>query len=166
MRHRSRISASTIPPSSAPAPRAAAFIALAVLLIPPTATACGPAVAASRQTSYEQRRLVPVGRQAPSDRVSRDELGALSGVNIEDGLRRLRPEWMRPAPATRQAAEPAVASVYVNDAYAGGIEALRLIPIDAVTNARYLTPTAARSWFGMFCPCAGGVILVSTRSEE
>jgi hypothetical protein len=166
MRHRSGDSASIIPSRSAPASRAITFTVCAVLLVPPIATACGPAIAASGQTSYEQRMVVPVGRQAPSDRVGRDELDALSGVSFEEGLRRLRPEWMRPAPATRQAGEPAVASVYVNDAYAGGTEALRLIPIDAVTNARYLTPTAARSWFGMFCPCAGGVILVSTRTDD
>jgi len=54
----------------------------------------------------------------------------------------------------------------VNDAYVGGLEALRLIPIDAVTDARYLTAFAARSWFGMFCPCAGGVIVVSTRADN
>lgn len=110
--------------------------------------------------------LVPVGRQSTSDRVARDELAPLANVNFEDALRRLRPEWMRPAPTMREASEPGVASVYVNESYVGGLDALRLIPIEAVTNARYLTPTAARSWFGMFCPCAGGVILVSTRSEE
>jgi hypothetical protein len=66
----------------------------------------------------------------------------------------------------RQSAEPGIASVYVNDAYVGGLDALRLIPIDAVTDARYLTPTAARSWFGMSCRCTGGVILVSTHNER
>jgi len=166
MRHRSRVPASTIPSGSALTPRAITFTACAILLVPPIATACGPAVAASGQTTYEQRMVVPVGRQSTSDHVGREALAALADLNFEDALRRLRPEWMRPAPVGRQAAEPGVASVYVNDSYVGGLDALRLIPIDAVTNARYLTPTAARSWFGMFCPCAGGVILVSTRSEE
>jgi hypothetical protein len=160
------IPASIIPSQSAPAPRTIVFTMCAILLVPPIVSACGPALSASQGTSYEQRMLAPVGRQAPSDRVDRAELAAANEVNFDEALRRLRPEWMRSAPTTRQAAEPGVASVYVNDAYAGGLDALRLIPIDAVTNARYLTPTAARSWFGMFCPCTGGAILVSTRHEH
>jgi hypothetical protein len=138
----------------------------AILVVPALTSACGPAIAASEQSRYEQRAIVPAGRRASSDRVARQELAPLADLGLEDALRRLRPEWMRVSPTTRQAAEPGAASVYVNDAYVGGLDALRLIPIDAVTDARYLTPTAARSWFGMFCRCAGGVILVSTRGEE
>ena len=70
------------------------------------------------------------------------------------------------SPSARQSAEQASASVYANDSYVGGLEALRLIPVGAVEDMRYLTPSAARSWFGMFCPCAGGVILVTTHVED
>ena len=166
MRHRSRVRACIIPFGSAPASRAIVLTTCAVLLVPPMVSACGPAVAASARTAYEQREVVPVGRRSTSDRLARDELAPLAGASLEDALRRLRPEWMRASPTTRQAAEPGLASVYVNDAYVGGLDALRLIPIDAVTDARYLTPTAARSSFGMFCRCSGGAILVSTRSED
>lgn len=44
-------------------------------------------------------------------------------------------------------------------------EALRLIPVRAVEEMRYLVPTAARSWFGMLCLCTGGVIVVTTHIE-
>ena len=166
MRHHCDVRASTVPAASTPASRTTAFATWAILIVPLLASACGPAVAASAHSTYEQRALVPVGRQSSSDRVARAELAPLADLTFEEALRRLRPEWLRPSPTTRQAAEPGVASVYVNDAYVGGLDALRLIPIDAVTNARYLTPSAARSWFGMFCHCAGGVILVSTRTDE
>ena len=162
MRHHCDVRASTVPPASTPASRTTAFATWAILIVPLLASACGPAVA----STYEQRALVPVGRQSSSDRVARAELAPLADLTFEEALRRLRPEWLRPSPTTRQAAEPGVASVYLNDAYAGGLDALRLIPIEAVISARYLTPTAARSWFGMFCQCTGGVILVSTRTED
>lgn len=166
MRHRCRVPASTIPSGSFPASRTSKLATWIVLLVPAVTSGCGPAIAASEGSLYEQRAVVPVGRQSSSDRLARQELAPLAGLSFEEALRRLRPEWMRPGPTTRQSAEPGVASVYVNDAYVGGLDALRLIPLDAVTDARYLTPTAARSSFGMFCRCAGGVILVSTRGEN
>lgn len=166
MRHRCRVPASTVPSRSTPASRTRVLATWVVLLVPAATWGCGPSIAASARAPYEQRAVVPVGRQSTSDRLGRQELAPLAALGFEEALRRLRPEWMRLSPTTRQSAEPGVASVYVNDAYVGGLDALRLIPINAVTDARYLTPTAARSWFGMFCRCAGGVILVSTRGEN
>ena len=166
MRHRCHVRAESVPRGSVLTSKAIVFTTWAVLLVPLVSSGCAPAVAASERSTYEQRALAPVGRQSPSDRVVQQELGAVTGANLEEALRQIRPEWMRPTPTSRQAAEPGLASVYLNDAYAGGLDALRLIPIDAVTDARYLTPSPARSWFGMFCRCAGGVILVSTRKDE
>jgi hypothetical protein len=114
---------------------------------------------------YEQRAIAPVGRQSSSDRIGRQDLAPFADIGLEQAMRRIRPEWLRQGPTARQA-EVDRASVYVNDSYVGGLEALRLIPIDAVTEARYLTPVAARSWYGVFCRCAGGAILVSTRTEN
>ena len=90
----------------------------------------------------------------------------MSELSLDEAVRRLRPEWLRTSPSARQSAEPGSASVYARDSYVGGLEALWLIPVGAVDEMRYLTPTAARSWFGMFCRCAGGVIVVTTRVEE
>ena len=45
-------------------------LALSILVASLAATsACAPAVAASGRTSFEERRLAPVGRQSPSDRL-------------------------------------------------------------------------------------------------
>lgn len=155
-----------IPLATAPTSRFTALATARILFVPLVLCACASFGPGAASTSYEERALLPVGRQAASDRVTPQELAALSDVNLEEALRRARPEWMRPSPTNRQAAEPGVASVYVNDAYVGGLDALRLIPVDAVTDARYLTPSAARSWFGMFCRCSGGVIRISTRTED
>lgn len=127
---------------------------------------CAPAVAGSQRTSFEQLRLAPVGRQSPSDRLARQDLASMTELSLDEAVRRLRPEWLRVSPSARQSAEQGLASVYANDSYVGGLEALRLIPVGAVEEMRYLTPSAARSWFGMFCPCAGGAILVTTHVEE
>ncbi len=110
--------------------------------------------------------MSPVGRQSPSDRVVRQDLASMTELPLDEAIRRLRPEWLRASPAGRQSAEPGSASVYARDSYVGGLEALRLIPTRAVEEMRYLTPTAARAWFGMLCRCAGGVIVVTTRVEE
>ena len=142
-------------------------LALSILVGSLAATSgCAPAVAASGRTSFEQRRLAPVGRQSPSDRLVRQDFALLTELPLDEAVRRLRPEWLRVSPSARQSAEQASASVYANDSYVGGLEALRLIPVGAVEDMRYLTPSAARSWFGMFCPCAGGVILVTTHVED
>jgi hypothetical protein len=142
-------------------------LALSILVGSLAATAaCAPAVGASQRTSFEQRRLAPVGRQSPSDRLVRQDLASMTELSLDEAVRRLRPEWLRVSPSARQSAEPGLASVYANDSYVGGLDALRLIPVGAVEEMRYLTPSAARSWFGMFCPCAGGVIVVTTHVEE
>lgn len=166
MRHPRHVRTSIFSSVSAPVPRALALTTTVVLFVPLVLSACASAGGGVASMSYEQRELAPVGRRSSSDRVAPQELAAVADGNLEEALRRIRPEWMRPSPTTRQAAEPGLASVYLNDAYVGGFEALRLIPIEAVTDARYLTPTAARSWFGMFCRCTGGVILISTRTEN
>ena len=166
MRHQYHVRTSSTPSRSHSARLTMVLTTTAALLVPLVLDACASAGAGPATTSYAQRTLAPVGRQSSSDHVAPQELAAFSDVSLEEALRRVRPEWMRPSPTARQAAEPGLASVYVNDAYVGGLEALRLIPIDAVTDARYLTPSAARSWFGMFCRCTGGVILISTRTEN
>lgn len=166
MRHLRHVGTSCVSAAPAPAARAITLTTAVVLFVPLALCACASAGSGTPRPSYEQRALAPVGRQSSSDHVVPQDLAALTDLNLEDALRRIRPEWMRPIPTMRQVAEPGVASVYLNDAYAGGLDALRLIPIEAVISARYLTPTAARSWFGMFCQCAGGVILVSTRTEN
>ena len=163
-----RRASAIIPARLASRARLAAEIALGALSVATLSAAagCAPAAVESHSLSLEQRQLAPVGRQSPSDRLVRQDFASMTELSLEEAVRRLRPEWVRASPSARQSAEPASASVYARDSYVGGLEALRLIPIGAVEEMRYLTPTAARSWFGMFCRCAGGVIIVTTRVED
>ena len=96
------------------------------------------------------------------DRLDDEDLSTLDRMSLDDALRRLRPEWFRLPASPPPAAERTIVSVYVNLVYAGGVDALRLVPVSAVRGVRHLTPSAARDRFGPGCPCAGGVILVST----
>ncbi|HSQ30846.1 MAG TPA: hypothetical protein VLN49_13400 [Gemmatimonadaceae bacterium] len=137
-----------------------------VAIVLALSSGCAPAVVSSSGASFEQRQLTPVGRQSPSDRLARQDLASMTEMSLDDAVRRLRPEWLRVSPTDRQQAERGVASVYANGSYVGGLEALRLIPVRAVEEMRYLMPTAARSWFGMLCPCTGGVIVVTTHIED
>jgi hypothetical protein len=62
--------------------------------------------------------------------------------------------------------EPARASVYSDGIYSGETDVLRTIPPEVVVDARYLPPVEARNRFGSACHCAGGVILVRTRTDR
>ncbi|HSQ30844.1 MAG TPA: hypothetical protein VLN49_13390 [Gemmatimonadaceae bacterium] len=167
MRHRSDLDTAAHPLGRAPLLGVAAKVtAIAVGTISLATAACATTRGTPGGTSFAERMLAPSGRGASNDGLARQDLAGLGNVTFDEALRRLRPEWLRPSPIGRQAAEPGLASVYVNEAYVGGLDELRLIPIGAVGVVRYLTPTAARSWFGPSCLCAGGVILVSTRGTE
>lgn len=79
---------------------------------------------------------------------------------------RLRPEWLRWNPSSRTIADqPSRASVYTDGMYSGEVDVLRTIPTEVVIDARFLPPVEARNRFGSACHCAGGVILVRTRSR-
>lgn len=128
---------------------------------------CG-CTAATVRSDFAPRDVITI---APAYRstatvVAHAELATLQEASVEDALRHLRPEWLRVSPSSRQVAEPARASVYVNDVYAGELETLRLIPVSAVIDARFLAPSAARDQFGSGCRCTGGVILISTRRKD
>jgi hypothetical protein len=68
-------------------------------------------------------------------------------------------------PSSRQVTAAARASVYVDDVYTGELEALRLIPVSAVVDARLLAPSVAHDQFGPGCRCGAGVIVVTTRRK-
>lgn len=78
-------------------------------------------------------------------------------------IERLRPFFLRPRMsfgAVRGRA-PTI-SVYVNDVYAGGVDALRAIPPHTVASARYVQPTEAVTKLGP-TRAADGVIMVRLR---
>ena len=98
--------------------------------------------------------------------VGRTETADAGLETLHDVVLRFRPEWLRSNPTSRGAGDPmARASVYADGVYSGEIDVLQAIPTRAVIDLRYLPPTEARNRFGSACHCAGGVILVRTRSD-
>lgn len=98
-----------------------------------------------------------------ANQIGRVELAPHDDASLEGVLQRLRPEWLRVNPSSRQIAEPARASIYIDDAYMGEPAVLRAVPVAAVMNVWFLRPLEAVGRFGAGCHCAGGVILVQTR---
>lgn len=99
--------------------------------------------------------------------IGRAELTNAGLETMADVVVRLRPDWLRWNPTLRgMTGEPARASVYTDGNYSGETDVLRTIPPEVVVDARYLPPVEARNRFGSACHCAGGVILVRTRTDR
>ena len=112
-----------------------------------------------RQASAEVSRF-----GSASNVITSSELIEAKAQTTADGVRRLRPEFFRPtAIATPTGPSWASPSVYVNDVYAGGIEALEVIPLYAVDEIRFVRSVQGRAWWGPRCLCDGGVIVVRTK---
>lgn len=98
--------------------------------------------------------------------IGRTEIAGVGQETLQDVVLRLRPDWLRWNPTSRMNADQSArASVYTDGSYSGETEILRTIPTEVVIDARYLPPVEARNRFGSACHCAGGVILVRTRSD-
>ena len=98
--------------------------------------------------------------------IGRAEIANVGLETLQDVVLRLRPDWLRWNPTSRANVDPAArASVYTDGIYSGETDVLRTIPAEVVIDARYLPPVEARNRFGSACHCAGGVILVRTRSD-
>jgi len=101
------------------------------------------------------------------NRVRADDLARADGMTLDDALRQVRPDMLRPIAVERYAVTEMVRpSVYVDDRFVGGDDALRVIPIEDVVEVRLVRAFAARSLFGSSCPCAGGVLAVTTRARR
>ena len=108
--------------------------------------------------------LEPPRRGRPSDQILPSELRLVSGRTAADAVRQLRPEFLRVAPTRTINGQPVLPSVYLDGRPAGGLDALGTIPLLPVVEIRYVTAVAAKSVFGSYCDCAGGVIVVRTRA--
>jgi len=141
--------------------------AVAPIVLIAAVSACSSGVARGGDLSPTIAMIiVPMRDESLANRVARTELLPLQETSVETALRRLRPEWMRLNPSSRQIEAPTTASVYVDDVYTGGLEMLRLIPVAAVVDLRYLSPSRATDRFGSGCRCGAGVILVTTRNTR
>lgn len=130
-------------------------------------SACGSGVAYRGDLSPSGAMMVvPARDESSTNRIAHAELVSIEETSVDAALRRLRPEWMRVNPSSRQVEGQTTASVYVDDLYTGGLDALRLIPVAAVVDLRFLSPSRASDRFGAGCRCGSGVILVTTRTAR
>ncbi len=120
--------------------------------------ACAPAI-----YDAEARGRASDRRERRTDEISLDELRRVDVANARDAIRRLRPEYLRPARLSRSAVDPQFAPVvYQNGTYAGNLAILETISLAEVLGIRYLPPVVAQVEYGSLCRCGGGVILVRT----
>lgn len=138
------------------------FILVAATLGVALLSACVPP---STQNADEMRfrlRSGPPVRGA-ADVLTAKEIATLpSTASALDALRLLRPRFLVPhgSPAPNDArGHPAI--VYLDGQRVGLADALRTIPVAAIVEVRYLTPSTASLWYAPGHP--GGVILVRTR---
>jgi hypothetical protein len=125
---------------------------------------CGSGTMHSRDLALDAMTITAAHSGSSANRVVRAELAPLQEMSLDAALSQLRPEWFRINPSSRQISEPARALVYVDNAYAGELGILRLIPVSAVIEVSLLGPSVARDRFGLGCRCAAGAILVVTRN--
>jgi hypothetical protein len=137
---------------------------LAVTLL--VGSGCTAAIVHPIDSSLDATLMIAAHGESSGNHVARAELLPLQEISIDEALRQIRPEWLRVNPASRPTPEPARASVYVDDLYVGELDALRLIPVSAVTDLRFLAPSVARDRLGPGCHCSAGVILVMTRTHD
>jgi len=95
-------------------------------------------------------------------RITAVDLRTVQGKSAFDAVLRLRPEFLV-ATDRRFGLSPASArSVYENGLYVGGIDHLEFIPLQAGVSIRRLSAVEAKSIYGSYCRCDGGVISVRT----
>ena len=102
----------------------------------------------------------------PSDRILSSELRAVEANTAAEAIRQLRPEFLRTVPSQQVGVRAATPAVYVDNRLAGGLEVLAGIPLGFVSEIRRFSPLSAKTTFGSYCECQGGVIVVTTISRS
>jgi hypothetical protein len=143
-----------------------AVVRLAMLMLVAVSGCSSGMIRSSNVAPIDMASTGPSYNGSSANRVLRAELAPLRETSLDAALRRLRPEWLRENPSNRQGTESARASVYIDNAYAGELETLSLIPASAVMDVSYLGPSAALDRFGSGCRCPAGVILVLIRNTK
>ena len=93
------------------------------------------------------------GGQAGSSRGSRslivaEELDGGAFDNLRDAVRRLRPAWLRPRGSTGTANQTSSLPVYIDNVRSGDITRLEAIPVELVSEVRFLEPRDATFRWG------------------
>jgi len=84
-----------------------------------------------------------------------------------EGVRRLRPEYVRPTMIMTPNNEVVrvTPSVFLNGVYTGGLEVLDVIPLESVVEVRFYRPSRGYDVWGLSCRCSGGAIDVKTKRQ-
>lgn len=144
----------------------AACATAAILVCVGCAGANGPSPELGPQPPLPAAKMRQTGA-ARSDLLTATELRELHPLTTFDGVRRLRPEFIRPSVAVvGNEATRVTPSVFLNGIYAGGLDVLETIPLDAVEEIRYLRPSRAYDLWGLSCRCNGGAIEVKTKRSN
>ncbi len=98
------------------------------------------------------------------DPITAEELASHQGLsNALEAVQRLRPRWLRArAPASFSGEAPVI--VFVDNLRAGGVDFLRNIPVDRVTEIRFVQAAEATTRWGT--GLAAGVIEVITTGSQ
>lgn len=96
-----------------------------------------------------------------------EELLTAKVTSTHEGVRRLRPDFLRPLllPTPDAGTVQTYPSVYLNGIYAGGVEALESVPLNVVDEIRFIRAPQAKDWWGSYCRCDAGVIAVRTKKD-
>lgn len=124
-----------------------------------------PVSGVSRQRAMEGSEPSRFG--SSSETLTAAELLTANATSTPDGVRRLRPEFLRPAllPTPDAGTVRTYPSVYLNGVYAGGVEALETVPLSVVEEIRFVRAPQAKDWWGSYCQCNAGVIAVRTKKN-
>ena len=126
-------------------------------------TACGTPAARPMVAALDAPSPGDAARSGSHVMTAADFSRANDAPNALAAIERLRPLFLRPRPSFGSLRGQApVISVFVNGAYAGGPDALRVIGADAVASARFLKPTEAITTLGARY-AADGVIMVQLK---
>ena len=115
----------------------------------------------------EQNAFEPTPFGGPSDILTASEVAQGNVVTTGDAVRQLRPQFLRSSSALgRSGFETMWPSVFLNGRYAGGLDQLETIPLDAVEEIRFIRSSQARFAWGPTCRCAAGVIHIRTKGPK
>ena len=106
---------------------------------------------------------------ASSGQRSGDPTGAITGAelvatghrDLHEALRALRPNWLRARGPGRLSGEVAEVTVFLNETPYGTVRDLSRIPLNAVRDVRYMSPSDATTRYGLSGGSAG-LVLVRT----
>lgn len=93
--------------------------------------------------------------------ITGEQLVATNQSNLYQALQTLRPQWLR-SRGTSSLSGPTEVMLFLNEAPYGTVNDLSSIPIDAVTDIRFLSASEAGSRYGTAAG-NGGLLLVRTR---